>query len=210
MEKGEVYEQLRSKIITNRIRPGEILNEKDLIAEYGIGRTPLRDVLLKLREEKLIRTIPRLGSMVTPLDMAEMRELVEVRREMEGFAARLAAERVSPPQLDTLRRILQEATEAFRDEQEVDNISDYFDTRFHQVLYQAAHNGKLVEILQGLHVQMLRLWFSLGFRTIPFASQSDSLYALLAAVERRDGEAARSAMQQHIDLYAARLKERFL
>ncbi len=210
MQKGEVYERLRSKIITNRIRPGEILNEKDLIAEYGIGRTPLRDVLLRLQEEKLIRTIPRTGSMVTPLDMTEMRELVEVRRELEGFAARLAAERASPQQLEALRRILQEATEQFRDERQVDNISDYFDTRFHHVLYEAAQNGKLVEILQRLHVQMLRLWFSLGFRTIPFASQSDSLYALLEAVARRDGAAARSAMQQHIDLYAARLKEEFL
>ncbi len=210
MEKGEVYEQLRSKIITNAIRPGEILNEKDLIAEYGIGRTPLRDVLFKLQEEKLIRTIPRLGSMVTPLDMAEMRELVEVRRELEGFAARLAAERIAPGQLDALHRILAEATEQFREEREVDNISDYFDTRFHHTLYDAAHNGKLVEILQKLHVQMLRLWFSLGFRTIRFASQSQSLYALLQALERHDGEAARQAMQNHIDLYAARLKERFL
>ena len=210
MEKGEVYEHLRTRIITNALRPGEILNEKGLIAEYGIGRTPLRDVLFKLQEEKLIRTIPRLGSMVTPLDMAEMRELVEVRREMEGFAARLAAERISPGQLESLRHILQEATEQFREEREVDNISDYFDTRFHHTLYDAAHNGKLVEILQKLHVQMLRLWFSLGFKTIRFARQSDSLYALLEALERRDGAAARTAMQNHIDLYAARLKERFL
>ena len=210
MEKGEVYESLRSKIITNTLRPGEILNEKDLIARYGIGRTPLRDVLFKLQEEKLIKTIPRLGSMVTPMDMAEMRELVEVRRELEGFAAHLAAERIVPKQLKALRRILQGATEQFREEQEVDNVSNYFDTQFHHTLYEAACNGKLVDILQKMHVQMLRLWFSLGFKTIRFASQAESLYALLEAVERHDGAAARDAMQNHIDMYAARLKEKFL
>jgi DNA-binding GntR family transcriptional regulator len=94
MNKNEVYEEMRFQIISNVIQPGKILNEKDLMEQFGIGRTPLRDVLLKLESEELINSLPRHGHMVMPMDVSEVRELVELRRELEGFAGSLAAERV--------------------------------------------------------------------------------------------------------------------
>ena len=63
MNKEEAYEELRVRIVTNGVAPGEILNEKDLMAELAIGRSPLREILFRLQEENLIKPLPRLGAL---------------------------------------------------------------------------------------------------------------------------------------------------
>ena len=210
MKKEAAYEELRVRIITNAFAPGEILNEKDLMAQLAIGRSPLREILFRLQEENLIKPLPRLGYMVTTLDIFEVRELVELRRELEGFAGYLAAQRITAEQLEGLHTIIREAETKTAETQEVSNISEYFDTRFHSMLYQAAGNQKLVKILQDLHIVMLRIWFHLGLDAIGFADQAQNLYQVLEALEQKDPENARTAMEDHVDQYAAQIKENFL
>jgi len=210
MNKEEAYEELRVRIITNGIAPGEILKEKDLMAQLAIGRSPLREILFRLQEENLIKPLPRLGYMVTTLDIFEVRELVELRRELEGFAGYLAAQRITTEQLEDLRTIIREAEAETAETPDVSNITEYFDTRFHSLLYQAAGNKKLVKILQDLHIVMLRIWFHVGLDAIGFAHQAQNLYKVLEALEQKDQEKARTAMEDHVDLYAAQVKEKFL
>ena len=210
MNKEEAYEELRVRIITNRVAPGEILNEKDLMAQLAIGRSPLREILFRLQEENLIKPLPRLGYMVTTVDIFEVRELVELRRELEGYAGYLAAQRITTGQLEDLRTIIREAETETAETPDVSNITEYFDTRFHSLLYQAAGNKKLVKILQDLHIVMLRIWFHVGLDAIGFADQAQNLYKVLEALEQKDQEKARTAMEDHVDLYAAQVKEKFL
>jgi DNA-binding GntR family transcriptional regulator len=210
MNKEEAYEELRVRIITNGVAPGEILNEKDLMAQLAIGRSPLREILFRLQEENLIKPLPRLGYMVTTVDIFEVRELVELRRELEGYAGYLAAQRITTGQLEDLRTIIREAETETAETPDVSNITEYFDTRFHSLLYQAAGNKKLVKILQDLHIVMLRIWFHVGLDAIGFAHQAQNLYKVLEALEQKDQEKARTAMEDHVDLYAAQVKEKFL
>jgi len=210
MNKEEAYEELRVRIITNGVAPGEILNEKDLMAQLAIGRSPLREILFRLQEESLIKPLPRLGYMVTTLDIFEVRELVEMRRELEGFAGYLAAQRITTEQLEGLRTIIREAEAETTETQEISNITEYFDTRFHRLLYQAAGNQKLVKILQDLHIVMLRIWFHVGLDSIGFADQAQNFYEVLEALEQKDPAKTRTAMENHVDQYAAQVKEKFL
>ncbi len=210
MNKEEAYEELRVRIITNCVAPGEILNEKDLMAQLAIGRSPLREILFRLQEENLIKPLPRLGYMVTTVDIFEVRELVELRRELEGYAGYLAAQRITTGQLEDLRTIIREAETETAETPDVSNITEYFDTRFHSLLYQAAGNKKLVKILQDLHIVMLRIWFHVGLDAIGFAHQAQNLYKVLEALEQKDQKKARTAMEDHVDLYAAQVKEKFL
>ena len=209
MNKEEAYEELRVRIVTNDAAPGEILNEKDLMAQLAIGRSPLREILFRLQEENLIKPLPRLGYMVTTLDIFEVRDLVELRRELEGYAGYLAAQRITPEQLEELRTIIREAETDTAPSKDVSNITAYFDTRFHSLLYQAAGNQKLVKILQDLHIIMLRIWFHVGLDAIGFAHQAQNLYQVLEALEQRDPQKARTAMEDHVDQYAAQVKEKF-
>jgi DNA-binding GntR family transcriptional regulator len=210
MNKEEAYEELRVRIITNGVAPGEILKEKDLMAQLAIGRSPLREILFRLQEENLIKPLPRLGYMVTTLDIFEVRELVELRRELEGYAGYLAAQRITTGQLEDLRTIIREAETETAETKEVSNITEYFDTRFHSLLYQAAGNQKLVKVLQDLHIVMLRIWFHVGLDAISFAHQAQNFYEVLEALEQKNPEKARTVMEDHVDLYAAQVKEKFL
>jgi DNA-binding GntR family transcriptional regulator len=210
MNKQEAYEELRVRIVTNGVAPGEILNEKDLMAQLAIGRSPLREILFRLQEENLIKPLPRLGYMVTTLDIFEVRELVELRRELEGYAGYLAAQRITPEQLDGLCTLIREAEAETDETQDVSNISEYFDTRFHSLLYQAAQNQKLVKILEDLHIVMLRIWFHVGLDAIGFSHQAQNFYTVLEALEQKDPQKARSAMEDHVDQYAAQIKDKFL
>jgi DNA-binding GntR family transcriptional regulator len=210
MKKDEAYETLRVQIVTNRLVPGEILNEKDLMAQLSIGRSPLREVLFRLQEENMIKPMPRLGYMVTPLNIAEVRDLVELRRELEGFAGKLAAQRISPQQLGELRTLFSEAENTPSDNHSITSISEYFDTRFHDLLYQAADNHQLVKTLQDLHIKMLRIWFHVGLGAIGFAQEAQNLYQVLEALEERDPEKACIAMKAHVDIFAAQVKDKFI
>jgi DNA-binding GntR family transcriptional regulator len=210
MNKEEAYEQLRVRIVTNGVAPGKILNEKDLMAQLAIGRSPLREILFRLQEENLIKPLPRLGYMVTTLDIFEVRDLVELRRELEGYAGYLAAQRITIDQLEALRSIIREGESETDETPDVSNITEYFDTRFHSLLYQAAGNQKLVKVLQDLHIVMLRIWFHVGFDAIGSAHQAQNLYRVLEALEQKDPEKARTAMEDHVDQYAAQVKEKFL
>ena len=210
MNKEEAYEELRVRIVTNGVAPGEILNEKDLMAQLAIGRSPLREILFRLQEENLIKPLPRLGYMVTTLDIFEVRDLVELRRELEGYAGYLAAQRITADQLDALRSIIREGESETDETPDVSNITEYFDTRFHSLLYQAAGNQKLVKVLQDLHIVMLRIWFHVGFDAIGSAHQAQNLYRVLEALEQKDPEKARTAMEDHVDQYAAQVKKKFL
>jgi DNA-binding GntR family transcriptional regulator len=210
MNKEEAYEKLRVRIVTNEVTPGEILKEKDLMAQLAIGRSPLREILFRLQEENLIKPLPRLGYMVTTLDISDVRELVELRRELEGFAGYLAAQRITSEQLEYLRTIIREAETETVEMQDVSNITEYFDTRFHSLLYQAAGNQKLLKVLQDLHIVMLRIWFHVGLDAIDFAHQAQNFYQVLEALEQKDPEKARTAMEDHVDIYAAQIKEKFL
>ncbi len=210
MNKNEVYEAIRFQIISNVIQPGKIFNEKDLMEQFGIGRTPLRDVLLKLEEEALIRRLPRHGHMVMPVDVSEVRELVELRRELEGFAGSLAAERISQTQLQEMRAILQEAQHEIPEPRFIPKISEYFDTRFHHILYEATQNRKLVKVLQGLHCLMFRIWFHVGLSTLDYSLLAQNLGSVLEALEQKDPQGARCAMEKHVELYAEKIRKKFL
>ena len=198
------------RIITNRVAPGEILKEKELMAQLAIGRSPLREILFRLQEENLIKPLPRLGYMVTTLDIFEVRDLVELRRELEGYAGYLAAQRITNGQLENLRTMMREAETETAETKDVSNITEYFDTRFHSLLYQAAGNQKLVKVLQDLHIVMLRIWFHVGLNAIGFAHQAQNFYEVLEALEQKDPEKARTAMEGHVDIYAVQVKEKFL
>jgi DNA-binding GntR family transcriptional regulator len=210
MNKKEVYETLRFQIVTNAIGPSEILNEKDLMEHFGLGRSPLRDVLFKLQEEELLITLPRLGYMVSPLDISEVRELVELRRELEGFAAALAAERITSTQLDELRTIIQKKENESPEVHDVENISELFDTQFHQIIYEATGNRKLIKILMALHILMLRIWYHMGFKAMGFSKQAENFHDVLEALTDKDPVKAKQRMEEHVDIYANKVREKFL
>ena len=95
MLKDSVYNAIRTRIITQDLPPGSRINEKQFMDEYGIGKTPLREVFFRLQYDGLIRRFPRSGTIVAPLDFGELRDAAEIRLALEGLVGDLAAKLIT-------------------------------------------------------------------------------------------------------------------
>ena len=89
----QAYHQIRKKILTLELAPGTIINEADLRHELGLGRTPIREALLRLAQQKLVTIVPRRGMFVTDIRLEDIRQLFELRLALERLAGQLAAQR---------------------------------------------------------------------------------------------------------------------
>ena len=98
------YFELRDRIVTLQLPPGAPLIEDELMRELGIGRTPLREAVKRLALENLVEVRPRRGTYVTEVNVADIVHITEVRAELEGQAAQLAAMRID----EAVRAQLQE------------------------------------------------------------------------------------------------------
>lgn len=205
--KKNIYEDLRYRIITNELGAGQQLYEKELMQEYQVGRTPLREILQELQRNGLIEIIPKLGTRVVTLDLRTLRETIQVRRELEGLAAELAASHIQPAQFKRLQRLLRSAAEVQDNSAAaLKELSD-LDTEFHQIIYDASGNRQIKTLIASLLYKMSMYWFQVGFSAAEFREQFDELEALLVAIGNKDGKKARKIMIQHIDHFTRLIRD---
>ena len=129
----QVFEILEKDILTGVYARGEILTETKLSEKLGVSRTPIREALRRLEQERLVVGTSR-GMRVVGLDMRDIEDIYEIRSRVEGLAARRAADRAKPEQLDELKRIL-DMQEFFTIKEDSDSIIDA-DNHFHDMLYR--------------------------------------------------------------------------
>jgi len=188
------YFELRDRIVTLRLPPGAVLREDDLMRELDIGRTPLREAIKRLALEKLVAIQPRRGTRVTDVDVDDIAQVTEVRAELEGQAAQLAAARMDDDARGAASRLVAEL-------ETIDVASSdaliRVDERVHRLTWEAAGNRYLAETLEGYFALSLRVWYLVLDRvelSAPVHGQVDFLQALLAG----DGERARHLMREHV------------
>lgn len=158
---NEIYSLVRDRILSMEYKPGKILNEQKLAKEFGVSRTPLREALTKLEWEKLVRVLPRTGSMVTEIEFQKMVNVFQIRFELEDLAGRLATENVREEHLDQLLTLRQECEEM---KDEIDHTAlATIDKKLRKIVYNAAANDILTEISDFLYSLTQRLW-SLMFK----------------------------------------------
>jgi DNA-binding GntR family transcriptional regulator len=151
------YEELRDRIVTVKLPPGTALREDELMAQLAIGRTPLRDAIKRLALEGLVAVQPRRGTTITPVDTADIMHITEVRAELEGLAAELAALRMTEDERDACRERLERlrALDRGSDPEELMRV----DTEIHRFTWQAAQNRYLVQSLERYFSLSLRVWY---------------------------------------------------
>jgi len=191
-----VYETLRDAIINQILKPGERLMEIQLADEMGVSRTPVREAIRKLELEGLIVMVPRRGAYVAGISMKDIHEVFEVRGALEALAAKLAAERITNEELEEMeRRLVQEAEETV-----ANNLRSIveIDTSFHELLYKAARNSRLIQFINNLQEQLHR------FRSASLARPGRSKTALeehkkiVEALAERNAKLAEKLAIEHI------------
>jgi len=190
------YLELRDRIVTLELGPGTVLREDELMRELGIGRTPLREAVKRLALENLVAVQPRRGTSVTPVEAADIVNITEVRAELEGYAAELAAGRMDQEASDAARALLVEV-EDISGPHEQDWLMR-FDERIHRFTWKASGNPFLVQTLERYFTHSLRIWYLVLDRVPGLGRSVHDQTHLLEALLARDGSRARTIMREHV------------
>ncbi|KIR01973.1 hypothetical protein P261_00787 [Lachnospiraceae bacterium TWA4] len=149
-----VFCTLRDAILKGSLPPGQHLMEMQLATQLGVSRTPVREAIRKLELEGLVIMIPRKGARVAAISEKSLKDVLEVRRALEELSVSLACRRMNKEELDEIREI----NEAFKLACLGDDVVKIaqIDENFHQKIYQASGNKRLLQLLNQLQNQMYR------------------------------------------------------
>jgi DNA-binding GntR family transcriptional regulator len=186
---------IRKLIVTIELGPGSVINERELVEQLGIGRTPVREALRRLSQEGLVEVYPRRGMFVTDVDVRKLALVSEVRAALEPEAARLAAERATDSERADLRELLDALDAAGTD----DHALMALDERIHRAVYRCARNDLLAATLEQYYVLALRIWTIALDRQHELSDAVQSHRALLEAIHDGDGERAAATMRAHVE-----------
>ena len=189
------YFELRDRIVTLSLPPGTALIEDALMRELEIGRTPLREAVKRLALENLVEIRPRRGTYVTDVNVADIVHITEVRAELEGQAAQLAAMRMDDDGRARAEALLAEL-EAL-DGHDDDTLM-HIDERVHRLAWEASGNPFLVDTLEGYFALSLRVWYLVLDRVPGLWAAVHDQRDLLRALLSRDGARARELMREHV------------
>lgn len=202
---AEAYRLIREKIITLELAPASLVDESRLSEELGIGRTPIREALLRLQQENLIIILPRRGTLVTDIDARDLQKIYEIRMELEPYAVGLAAERATEAEITDMHAWAEEAAKTIRtgDSRALLTV----DHQAHKLFASATHNEFLAEALDRLFGPMLRVsyWYATKRPLESLPAEVEEMRQIVLAIDARDGERARRLMRDHVAVFQQEL-----
>lgn len=200
-----VCESLRDAIRKGILKPGQRIMEIKLAEELGVSRTPVREAIRKLELEGYVVMMPRRGTYVADMSIRDINEIFEIRTALESLSNGLAAEHITEDELEHLQRLLvviggyiKEYEDGPDREAAMDKIVKT-DIEFHDLLYHAARNNRLVGIISNLRDQLTR------FRTLSMSypgrleATLDEHREIVETIANGDGRAARKAAVHHME-----------
>jgi DNA-binding GntR family transcriptional regulator len=204
---AEVYEQLRREIVEGRIRPRERLIEAELAERLAVSRTPIRESIQRLAADGLVISHRR-GWVVREHSAQEIREIYEVRAALEGFAARLAAERATDEMLQEIRGIHDTYVKALSDASRGHLVQHNDD--FHDAVVRASGNARLADQIrrntQYYFIHRIGGFLSDDEVRTSIAGHQELVDALLARDPNRAEFVARTRVLEGLDKTLARLR----
>jgi DNA-binding GntR family transcriptional regulator len=200
-----IRQQLRHEIVSMRLVPGTPIIEKEIASKYGVSRTPVREAVLRLAEERLIEVAPKSGTYVARIPLSALPEALVVRRALEGVTVRAATRFASASQLTALRAIIQRQQETAADgDREAFHAAD---EDFHAAIAAAGRYRGIWDLIQQVKVHVDR------YRrlTLPQEGRMERVIsehtAVLDAIERRQAEVAVAHMEEHLNKLRSEIAE---
>lgn len=192
----QAYEEIKGRILSMELRPGQFLNESTLCEMLGLGRMPVHQAIHRLQTEGLLEVIPRKGLVVRSDSLHDILEMLEARMAIEPNIAAMAAERISAQSLDALKGLLQDSKHLVHQSQRA--AFRAIDRAFHLAIGEGAGNHTLAETLRPLHDRSDLIWHLSIMPKDGLQVTQREHEAVLKAIVRRDSQAARETMQAHL------------
>ena len=202
---NRVLRQLRERILEGAYRPSESLPEQALAGELGASRNTVRKALLRLESENLITIEDNKSAKVRAFSLDEVLQYLEVREVLEGLAVRQSAPRLVENDLAEMRRILGEMRGCLESNRFLEYSQNNW--RFHEIIYRVCPNRPVVEMIMTIKQQLKR--YNLKTVLVPGrgAGSFSEHEGILAALERRDADAAEAEVRRHIASMRGLLRE---
>jgi DNA-binding GntR family transcriptional regulator len=196
--RDRAYDDIREAILTGALRPGERIKERDVAAQMGISTTPVKEALRRLEQEGLVVSQPRRGAVVGPLVLTPPAEILQIRADLEGYAARLAAEKMPSAQkralADELTDLEELAVESADDREVIAEATN----AWHLSIRLGADNVFLERFLDTLAPFDRTIRVKSTLDPVEWAIDRDEHRELLTAILAGDGETAERVMHEHI------------
>jgi DNA-binding GntR family transcriptional regulator len=201
----KAYLLLRHRIVTLEMPPGSPIAEDEVMDELRMSRTPIREAIIRLAKDGLVTIVPRRQTLVSEVRIGHLAEISEVRAELEGFVAGLAAERVAPDDFPELRALLDELDE-------LEQLGDHsalieLDRKVHDFVYRTCRNSFLREDGSRYYYLSLRIWFLVLDRVARLAGAVREHRELLQAIERGDAAAANEVARGHVTAFERAIRQ---
>ena len=192
-----VFNTLRQAILRGELKPGERRMEIQLANKLGVSRTPIREALRKLELEGLVNMVPRKGAEVADITEKSLRDVLEVRKALEELSVQLACEKITEEEIEELKRVAERFKDTL-DDQDVTKIAEA-DVAFHDVIYTATDNQKLILLLNNLREQMYRYRVEYLKKEEAYPQLIAEHEELIDNISKRNKEEATRIMCEHID-----------
>lgn len=190
----KILETIREAILKGDLKPGEKVAEPELAERFGISRTPIREAFRQLESEGYLTVIPRKGAVVAALSERDVQEFYAIKSILEGYAAELAAKKLSDKDLAKLEAI----NDKLKEIAEEGDVKAFYrvHNEFHETFLKAADNSKLYELIQQLGMKFSRLRMaslSVSGRMEISVAEHDKL---LDAFRRHDSKSAENLVKK--------------
>ena len=194
---SRVFRILRENILSGKYAPDEELKEKTIGEELGVSRTPVREALMQLELEGLVKNIPNKGAVVVGVSEQDVEDIYEIRIRTEGLAARLCAEKITDEELEELEQCMA-LQEYYLKKQDSAKEMGELDGEFHRIIFAASKSRPLQNVLTSFH-NYIRRARAVSVCVTGRAEESVSEHrAILEAITKHDGELAEKLTAEHI------------
>ena len=195
-----VFRTLRQAILRGELKPGERLMEIRLANQLGVSRTPIREAIRMLELDGLVIMVPRKGAQVAQITEKDLNDVLEVRLGLEELAVKLACQRITEGELQKLYQASR-SFEQMLETTETDDLQKLAkaDVAFHDVIYQATNNERLIQLLNNLREQMYRYRIEYLKDVKSRRSLVEEHDALYERMKNRDLAGAQKMIREHIE-----------
>lgn len=200
-----VFNTLRKAILRGELKPGERLMEIQLANKLGVSRTPIREAIRKLELEGLVLMIPRKGAEVAQITEKNMQDVLEVRKALEELSVQLACERITPEQVEEMKLAAEEFRKVLKSG-DVTKIAEA-DVKFHDIIFAATNNQRLITLLNNLREQMYRFRVEYLKQKECYPQLLEEHDKLIALISGGEVEEACELMGRHIDNQASTVSD---
>ena len=196
MSQTNVYQELKKQIVLLEHKPGAVIRERKTMEEFDVSRTPVREALMRLEMDGLVRIIPNVGSFVEDVSFQQLKDVFEIRSYLVRFAGQLAAARITEEELAEIR----ERIDGMKSTQDTKTLIR-LDGEIHKIINQATKNEVLVKMLDGLHDQAIRIWTFVGAESGYWNDLEKELEDITAALEQHDEEMTARLLEKHTEKF---------